>query len=232
MRGRIPCAFLFVTIASGGPSLATTGLSAEEPNQPEIAKGIDWNQERDFWSFRPPSAQARPVVRNGQWPSRPLDYFVLARLEHSNLSPSPEADPRTLVRRVTFDLTGLPPTPEEVQAFLKDKRPDAYPRLAERLLASPRFGERLVSLWLPLARYAEDQAHQVGNDTTMFYPHAYRYREWVINAFNRDLPYDQFLRLQLAADRYLPKPAPDAEDDCRTTAARPPALPGSPGVES
>ncbi len=201
MRGRIPCAFLFVTIASGGPSLATTGLSAEEPNQPEIAKGIDWNQERDFWSFRPPSAQARPVVRNGQWPSQPLDYFVLARLERTNLSTSPEADPRTLVRRVTFDLTGLPPTPEEVQAFLKDKRPDAYLRLAERLLASPRFGERLASLWLPLARYAEDQAHQVGSDTTMFYPHAYRYREWVIDAFNRDLPYDQFIRLQLAADK-------------------------------
>src|SRR6266566_4254255 len=159
MRGRIPCAFLFVTIASGGPSLATTGLSAEEPNQPEIAKGIDWNQERDFWSFRPPSAQARPVVRNGQWPSQPLDYFVLARLEQTNLSPSPEADPRTLVRRATFDLTGLPPTPEEVQA------------------------------------------HQVGSDTTMFYPQAYRYREWVINAFNRDLPYDQFIRLQLASDK-------------------------------
>ena len=201
MRGRIPCAFLFATIASVGPGLATTGFSAGEPTQPEIAKGIDWNQERDFWSFRPPSAQARPVVRNSQWPSRPLDYFVLARLEHSNLSPSPEADPRTLVRRVTFDLTGLPPTPEEVQAFLKDKRPAAYSRLAERLLASPRFGERLASLWLPLARYAEDQAHQVGSDTTMFYPHAYRYREWVIDAFNRDLPYDQFIRLQLAADK-------------------------------
>jgi hypothetical protein len=95
----------------------------------------------------------------------------------------------------------LPPTPEEVQAVLKDNRPDPYPRLAERLLASPRFGERMASLWLPLARYAEDQAHQVGNDTSMFYPHAYRYREWVIDAFNRDLPYDQFIRLQLAADK-------------------------------
>ena len=201
MRGRMPCAWLFATIVSVGACLAVTALSAAEPNQPEIAEGIDWNKEREFWSFRPPTAQARPVVKNKRWPSQRLDYFVLARLERANLSPSPEADQRTLVRRVTFDLTGLPSTPEEVQAFLKDRRPDAYPRLAERLLASPRFGERLVSLWLPLARYAEDQAHQVGNDTTMFYPHAYRYREWVINAFNRDLPYDQFIRLQLAADK-------------------------------
>jgi len=192
-------ALVFATIASvcAGP----TALSVAEPNQPETTEGIDWNKEREFWSFRRPKAQARPAVRNKQWPSQPLDYFVLVRLEQSHLSPSPEADPRTLVRRVTFGLTGLPPTPEEIQAFLKDKRPDAYPRLAERLLASPRYGERLASLWLPLARYAEDQAHQVGSDTTMFYPHAYRYREWVINAFNQDLPYDQFIRLQLAADK-------------------------------
>src|SRR5206468_5728583 len=173
MRGRMPCALLLATFVSVGASLAMTALSAEETNRTEIAEGIDWNKEREFWSFRPPTAQARPAVKNKSWPSQPLDYFVLARLEQTNLSPSPEADQRTLVRRVTFDLTGLPPTPEEVEAFLKDKRPDAYPRLAERLLASPRFGERLVSLWLPLARYAEDQAHQVGNDTTMFYPHAY-----------------------------------------------------------
>jgi len=177
-------------------------LSAEEPGQTGVAEGIDWNKERQFWSFRPPMAQARPTVKAKRWPSQPLDYFVLARLERANLSPTQEADPRTLIRRVTFDLTGLPPTPEEVQAFLKDKRPDAYSRLAQRLLASPRFGERLASLWLPLARYAEDQAHQVGNDTTMFYPHAYRYREWVVNAFNRDLPYDEFIRLQLAADKF------------------------------
>jgi len=177
-------------------------LSAEEPGQAGVTEGIDWNKERQFWSFRPPIAQARPPVKAKRWPSQPLDYFVLARLERANLSPTQEADPWTLIRRVTFDLTGLPPTPEEVQAFLKDKRPDAYSRLAQRLLSSPRFGERLASFWLPLARYAEDQAHQVGNDTTMFYPHAYRYREWVVNAFNRDLPYDEFIRLQLAADKF------------------------------
>ena len=201
MRGRRPYPLQFATLFCAGLKLALTALSAAESNQTEIVSGIDWSKERDFWSFRPPTARARPVVTNKQWPSQPLDYFVLARLEQTNLSPSPEADRRTLVRRVTFDLTGLPPTPEEVQAFLKDRRPDAFARLAERLLASPRFGERLASLWLPLARYAEDQAHQVGSDTTMFYPQAYRYREWVINAFNRDLPYDQFIRLQLAADK-------------------------------
>src|SRR5437016_5968508 len=124
MRGRMPYALLFATSVSVGPSLATTTLSAAEPIQPDIAERIDWNKEREFWSFRRPAAQVRPVVRNKQWPSQPLDYFVLARLEQTNLLPSPEADPRTLVRRITFDLTGLPPTPEEVQAFLQDKRPD------------------------------------------------------------------------------------------------------------
>src|SRR6185503_1098047 len=105
-----------------------------------------------------------------------------------------------LIRRLTYDLTGLPPTAEEVDAFLADTEAGAYERLVERLLASPRFGERMASLWLPLARYAEDQAHQVGSDTKFFYPNAWRYRKWVIDAFNRDLPYDQFVRLQLAAD--------------------------------
>gem|GEM_PF-4623813 len=102
---------------------------------------------------------------------------------------------------MTYDLTGLPPTPEALDDYLADTGPDAYSRLVDRLLASPRFGERMASLWLPLARYAEDQAHQVGDDTTMAYPNAHLYREWVIDAFNRDLPYDQFLRFQLAADK-------------------------------
>jgi hypothetical protein len=197
----MPCALLFATIIGLGPSLTPAVLLGVEASEPEIAEGIDWKKEREFWSFRPPRFQARPEVRNKRWPSQPLDYFVLCRLERANCSPAPEADRQTLVRRATLDLAGLPPTPEEVQTFLSDKRPDAYSRLVERLLASPRFGERLASLWLPLARYAEDQAHQVGSDTTMFYPHAYRYREWVINAFNRDLPYDEFIRLQLAADK-------------------------------
>ena len=101
---------------------------------------------------------------------------------------------------MTFDLTGLPPTPEEVSGFLTDESGNPHATLVDRLLASPRFGERLASMWLPLARYAEDQAHQVGDDTKFFYPNAHLYRAWVMEAFNRDLPYDQFLKLQLAAD--------------------------------
>jgi hypothetical protein len=162
---------------------------------------IDWAGARQFWSFRPPQPHPLPNVKNKRWPTQPLDRFILARLEEKGLAPSPEAGKRTLIRRATFDLTGLPPTPEEVRAFLKDARGDAYERLVTRLLNSPAFGERMASLWLPLARYAEDQAHQVGNETQSFYPNAYKYRDWVINAFNRDLPYDQFILLQLAADK-------------------------------
>src|SRR5437867_7091886 len=162
---------------------------------------IDWAREREFWSFRPPVAQARPQVRAARWPKQRIDYFILSRLEQRGLAPSSEADRRTLIRRATFDLTGLPPTPEEVRAFLADSRPDAFERLVDRLLASPVFGERMASIWLPLARYAEDQAHQVGSDTKFFYPNAYKYREWVMEAFNGDLPYNEFIRLQLAADK-------------------------------
>ncbi len=161
----------------------------------------EFAKERDFWSFKKPVVTPLPAVHAKRWPRQPLDYYVLSRLEANRLSPSDEADKSTLIRRVTFDLTGLPPTPSEVESFVKDKRRDAYERLVERLLASPRFGERMASLWLPLARYAEDQAHQVGNDTKFFYPNAYKYRDWVIAAFNRDLPYDQFVQLQLAADK-------------------------------
>jgi hypothetical protein len=167
-----------------------------------IDASIAWGVARDFWSFQKPLPQARPDIAETSWPSQRLDYFTLAAMESRGLSPSPEADRRTLIRRVTFDLTGLPPQPEEVDQFLGDARPDAYARVVERLMMSPRFGERLASMWLPLARYAEDQAHQVGNDTTMFYPNAHHYRQWVIDAFNRDLPYDQFILLQLAADKY------------------------------
>lgn len=162
---------------------------------------LDLAKERQFWSFQHPAPSVTPKVRNERWPRAELDYFVLARLEEKRLTPTPEASKATLIRRLTFDLTGLPPTPEEVATFLNDKRKDAYDRLVKRLLASPRFGEHMASMWLPLARYAEDQAHQVGSDTKFFYPNAFKYRDWVIAAFNRDLPYNDFVRLQLAADR-------------------------------
>ncbi len=195
-----------VVVALGG---LAAPASAGETNAPVATDNIDWNKERQFWSFKVPQAQPRPVVKNSKWSRQPVDYFILARLEQKKLAPSPEAERRTLIRRLTLDLTGLPATPEEVAAFVADKRADAYEQLVERLLTSPRFGERMASVWLPLARYAEDQAHQVGNDSTMFYANAYRYREWVMGAFNRDLPYDQFIQFQLAADKF---PAAKQED--------------------
>src|SRR6266513_1283479 len=114
-------------------------------------------------------------------------------MEARGLTPSADAPKAVLIRRLSYDLTGLPPTPAEVDAFVADQSADAYERLVDRLLASPRYGERMASLWLPLARYAEDQAHQVGDDTKYFYPNAYKYRDWVINAFNQDLPSNRFL---------------------------------------
>ncbi len=176
-----------------------TGAASESPDAEDSE--IDWSHARQFWSFRAPQAQALPRLQNNRWPKQRLDHFILAAMEQNKLSPSPEAERRVLIRRVSFDLTGLPPTPDEVQAFLSDTDADAYDKLVERLLASPRFGERMASMWMNVARYAEDQAHQVGDDAKNFYPNAWRYREWVVNAFNRDLPYDQFIRLQLAADK-------------------------------
>ena len=176
-------------------------LHASEPSLAPADDTFDWAKEREFWSFKAPVRHATPKIKNTRWPRQTIDHFILARLESKNLLPSPEADRRTLIRRATMDLTGLPPTPAEVEAFVTDKRPDAFNRVVDRLLQTHGFGERMASVWLPLARYAEDQAHQVGKDTKFFYPNAYKYREWVINAFNSDLPYDAFTQFQLAADQ-------------------------------
>lgn len=194
-------AALFVLLGAAGQGTAAPA-----------GDGIDWRKEQAFWSFHPPRSRPRPAVKHAAWPRQPLDWFVLAPMERRGLSPSPEVDRRSLLRRLTFDLTGLPPTPEDVDSFVRDKNPGAYERVVDRLLASPRFGERLASLWLPLVRYAQDQAHQVGDDTAYFYPNAWKYRDWVIAAFNRDLPYDRFVKLQLAADR-LPASEVKSPDD-------------------
>jgi hypothetical protein len=167
-----------------------------------LAEEPDWKKEQQFWSFQAPKRYALPTVSNQSWPAQPIDYFILARLEQNKLAPSSPAQRQPLIRRLTLDLTGLPPTPADVDRFLADDAPDAYDRLVERLLNSRAFGERMASLWLPLARYAEDQAHQVGDDTKFFYPNAFKYREWVIDSFNHDLPYDRFLKYQLAADDF------------------------------
>ncbi|MDP1587851.1 MAG: DUF1549 and DUF1553 domain-containing protein [Prosthecobacter sp.] len=166
---------------------------------------LDWAKARQHWSFVPPKARALPMVKDNTWPRARVDHFILASMEAKELSPSREADARTLIRRVTFDLTGLPPTPEEVRAFVNDTRPDAYARLVDDLLGRRAFGERIASVWLNLARYAEDQAHQVGGNSSLNYPNAWRYRDWVIAAFNADLPYDAFIEKQLAVDLIEPQ---------------------------
>jgi mono/diheme cytochrome c family protein len=154
-------------------------------------------KDRDFWSFRPVSDPPLPRVKDGAWPRTSIDHFILARLEAGGLRPAPPADRRTLLRRATFDLTGLPPTPEEIDAFLADDSPRAFERVVDRLLASPHYGERWARHWLDVARYGEDQAHTF---QARKYPYGYRYRDWLVRAFNADLPYDRFLKEQLAAD--------------------------------
>jgi mono/diheme cytochrome c family protein len=150
----------------------------------------------DHWAFQPPQRPELPAVRNTAWPRNEIDYFVLARLERAGIEPSPEADRPTLIRRLSLDLLGLPPTPAEVERFVGDEHPEAYERLVDRLLASPHFGERWGKHWLDLARYADSDGY-LGDKLR---PYAYLYRDWVIDAINRDLPFDQFTIEQLAGD--------------------------------
>jgi mono/diheme cytochrome c family protein len=157
-----------------------------------IEQGAAWG---DHWAYVPPKRPQVPEVKDKAWPRNGVDYFILARLEKEGLRPSPEADKAALLRRVAFDLTGLPPTPEEVDAFLKDDSPDAYEKVVDRLLASPAYGERMAVPWLDLARYADTNGYHIDNARDMWL-----WREWVINAFNRNLPFDQFTIEQLAGD--------------------------------
>jgi mono/diheme cytochrome c family protein len=157
---------------------------------------------RAFWSFQPLHPTAAPAVKDSRWPKTDIDRFILARLEKEGLAPVATADRRTLIRRATLDLTGLPPTAEEIEAFEKDKAPDAFVKVVDRLLAAPQYGERWGRLWLDVARYGEDDYRSLdpmGRGHAP-YPHAYLYRDWVVKAFNDDLPYDQFVRAQLAGD--------------------------------
>jgi hypothetical protein len=170
---------------------------------------IDFTAARQFWSFQTPTehepAPIKDAAKHGGWPRRRIDSFLLSAMESAGLEPNPLADPRTLLRRASFDLTGLPPTAEEVEAFVADPSQQAYEQAVDRLLASPQYGERLARLWLDVARFAEDQAHIVGDDRSLCYPNAYRYRDWVIRALNEDMPFTQFVRMQLAADLYEPE---------------------------
>ena len=171
------------------------------PQAAESTKYEITPQQRAFWSFQPVKKPALPKVSQKGQVQEPVDQFVLAKLAENGLKPVGLADKRTLIRRASYDLVGLPPTPEEIEAFLADKSPSAFEKVIERLLASPRYGERWARYWLDLARYSDGK---IGTRTDDPYPNAFRYRDWVIQAFNDDLPYDQFVRAQLAAD-HLPE---------------------------
>ena len=154
----------------------------------------------DHWAFQPVTRPIVPAVSGAAWPSGALDHFVLTKLRENGMQPARRAGRRTLIRRVTLDLTGLPPTPGEVDAFVAADSPGAYRRLVERVLASPRFGERWGRHWLDVARYADTKGYLAGNQARLF-THSYTYRDYVIDAFNADLPYDRFIIEQVAADK-------------------------------
>lgn len=168
--------------------------------------GAITEEQRKFWSFQPLKTVTPPRIddpRLAHWPRTAIDHFILAGLLSSGLRPAPQADRRTLIRRVTYDLTGLPPTQEEVDAFLRDKSPAAWEKVVDRLLASPRYGERWGRHWLDVTRYAEDDVRGLDPKGRGYMPFAgaFRYRDWVIKAFNSDLPYDRFVTMQLAGDK-------------------------------
>ncbi|MDF2440452.1 MAG: hypothetical protein JWN98_1436, partial [Abditibacteriota bacterium] len=157
-----------------------------------IDEGAKWGQH---WAFEAPRRPAVPKVKNARWVKNPIDAFVLARLQEGKLLPSPEAPKETLIRRVSLDLTGLPPTPEETRAFLADKSPQAYEKVVDRLLKAPAFGERMVWEWLEAARYADTNGYQGDPTRTMYF-----WRDWAVNALNSNKPFDEFTVEQLAGD--------------------------------
>jgi Protein of unknown function (DUF1553)/Protein of unknown function (DUF1549)/Planctomycete cytochrome C len=187
----------------GGPPLAAAEIATlrawidEGARFPAATNAVaPAKPKSDHWAFQPVRRTPLPKLSGNPPISNPIDAFILARLQSEGIAPSPEASKRTLIRRVTFDLIGLPPTPEEVEQFVNDARPDAYERLVDRLLASPHYGEKWARPWLDLARYADSD----GYEKDLVRPHAWRYRHWVIDALNRDLPFDQFTVEQLAGD--------------------------------
>jgi hypothetical protein len=183
-------------------------LGAPDPREaPAIAvpvaaakKGIDLEEGRKLWSLQPLKVAPPPKVKDEAWPKTAADRFVLAKLEEKGLSPNPAVDRRKLIRRASFGLTGLPPTPQQVDAFVNDPAPDAYEKLIDRLLASPAYGERWASHWLDVVRFGESDGFEHDYDR----PHAYHFRDFVIRALNDDLPYDTFVKWQLAGDEYAP----------------------------
>ncbi len=171
---------------------------AKYPDAPvQVAEYKIAPEQRAFWAYQPIKNPAAPAVKDAKWPKTNLDRFILAALEAKGMKPAVPADRRTLIRRASFDLTGLPPSPAEVEAFVADRSPDAFARVVDGLLASPHYGERWGRYWLDVARYSDDKLDSERDNP---YPNAFRYRDWVIQAFNDDMPFDVFVKAQLAAD--------------------------------
>lgn len=184
-------------IALGAPDPRNTPAGPETVAKAEGKPGVNYAEGLKFWAFQKPVAAPPPGVKQAAWVRNDIDRFILAQLEAAGLEPNASADRRTLIRRAYFDIIGLPPSPEEVESFVKDESSDAYEKVVDRLLQSPHYGERWGRRWLDVARYGEDQAHTF---KARNYPLGYRYRDWVVRALNDDMPYDRFLKMQIAAD--------------------------------
>jgi hypothetical protein len=193
----------FVTWIDGGAVDPRAGPATAEPSQSE-------DEARRHWAFQPVKAAAPPAVHNVAWVRNPIDAFVLAKLETHHWPPAPQASRAEWIRRVTFDLTGLPPTPDEIDSFVNDSGPSAFERVADRLLASPHYGERWAQHWLDLIRFAESEGYEYDRHV----PGAWRFRDYVITALNRDKPFDRFVTEQLAGDEIGPE-----NPECLTASA-------------
>jgi mono/diheme cytochrome c family protein len=187
-------------IEAGAPLEAFTPAKPAAAQEEKIPEHSFTAEERAFWAFQPTRRTTPPRPTLASWSKNPIDAFLFAAMKARGLRPAPKAERRTLIRRASLDVTGLPPAPEEVEAFVNDKAPDAYERLVDRLLASPHYGERWARHWLDLVRYADSGGFEFDVDR----PDGWRYRDYVVKAFNEDKPYDQFIREQLAGDEYAP----------------------------
>lgn len=195
---------LRIWIEAGAPYPKIDAKEADAAEKAAMAKAEErpiTAEERSYWAFRPVKAGSPPKVDEAAWNANPIDAYVLAAMKSKGLKPSPRADRRTLIRRAYLDLTGLPPSPEEVDAFVKDVSGDAWPKLIDKLLASPQYGERWARYWMDLARYADSDGFEFDRDR----PEAWRYRDYLIKSFNDDKPYDRFVKEQLAGDEYVTK---------------------------
>jgi hypothetical protein len=207
-KGKLPDAVIAdfeKWVAMGAPDPRTGTPSGRKPGGTDVQTG------RNFWAYKPPVPPPVPAVQAANWPANDVDRFILAKLEAQRLKPAPDADRPTLIRRVYYDLIGLPPSPEEVDAFVRDTDPAAYEKMVDRLLADPRFGERWGRHWLDVTRYADSVTLR-----GLIFKEAWRYRDYVIDSFNRDVPFDRFVREQIAGDLL---PAATKDDRARQLVA-------------